>query len=185
MTWKGWASIAAVVLAIGVGIWIVHLRQQNWLLKDADRVAEIDRFKSLAADAGRRADTFAAEATGYREESEQLQVEVDRLRKWRKTRKPPKTLEECKTQVRTFDAGLAIMERDLSLKHLSVVALTGALIEEERQSLAWKTAWELEQERSKGFQRIEKRERTKKVLIGVGSALGGGVLVGIAVGATQ
>ena len=62
MTWKGWASIATVVLAIGVGIWIVHLRQQNWLLKDADRVAEIDRFMSLAADAGRRADTFAAEA---------------------------------------------------------------------------------------------------------------------------
>ena len=178
-------AVAAAVLVIGLAIWVSVERKQRWLLEDGERVAEIDRLRLVAHEAAGRANEFSRQAAGHQAEAKKLQVELDRVRKWIKNRPAPKTLVACQKQLKEFDAAAAILERSLALEKLTVYALSGQIAEVDRRAENLESAWKKERKRADGFQKIRKRDKMKKVFIGVGSGLAGGAIVGLAVGATN
>jgi hypothetical protein len=185
MNWKCWTLLAVVAAIVVAGLWFSHVRQAKWFAKDAERVAMIDSHKLTALDAERKAHVFAAQAAASKKREEELKAEVERLRKWRKNRKPPKTLPECKQQLVEYDASVAILERQLAIKKLTVIAQEGTIVEQRLRGDHWEYAWGEEHKRSETFKKVRKREKMKKVFIGVGSGIAGGILVGVAVGATN
>lgn len=185
MTWKGWAALAAGILIVALTIWISYERQQKWLMEDAERILEIDRLRLSAVDSARRANDFSVQAYEKQKEVEGLKVELEKARKWRKNRVRPKTLAECHKQLKEFDAAAAILERNLALEQLTVYALRGQIAELDQRGNTLETAWQKERARAEGYRKVKKREKLKKVFIGVGSGLAGGGIVAIAVGATN
>ena len=185
MTWRGWLALSAVVIIIGLSIWGLFERQQRWLLEDGKRVAEIDRLRSVASDANRRAGIFSARAQAHQKEIKQLEGELEKYKKWRKNRIKPKTLAECHKQLEGFDAAAAILERNLALEKLTVIAQKGQIVEADRRADNLEVAWEKERKRADGYRKVKKRDKMKKAFIGVGSGLAGGAIVAITVGATN
>ena len=185
MTWKGWAALAAGILIVALTVSVSYYRQQKWLLEDSARVAEIDHYRGVAVDAHRRANKFSVQVDTHQKEIAALNEDLEKARKWRKNRIRPKTLTECHKQLEEFDIVAARLERTLALEQLTVFALRGQTVELEQRGDNLEAAWQRERKRAEGYRKIGKREKIKKVFIGVGSGLAGGAIVGIAVGATN
>lgn len=173
MNWKCWAVIASLLLAIAIGLLISVKRHQEFQRRDAelvhqieDHLAERDRLRGVVAVHLDRVQELETDKLG-------LEGDLQAARaKWR-ARKEPKDLTECKSQLVDANEYTVLVERNLDLETLTSQALADALFDTQGQVDQLEKAWQLERKRTSAFQKQQKREHVKKVLIGVGSGIAG------------
>ena len=182
MTWKCWAMLGAIAIIIIGGLYINRLREQKWVALDVARVTEIEELWTASKEDKRLAGEAIARADTLQDQVDSLSEDLEESRKKVYGRKMATSLKGCRAQLADADVLIGDLEKSLALEKLSVTALRASYIYTYDRAGRLEEMWQLERKRSDGFKKIQKKETTKKVFIGIGGGLTG-MLIGIGIGA--
>ena len=196
MTWKGITGLVASVLVAGfVAGLVVGLRgcggsASKLLQENAELKADVSRFHALAKDAqAARALHATARHDAERALAAAVEHEVasaDTVRRLRaRVAKAGRQRDERNDLIDALDRDKG---REVMKNGLLTLALESARLELQEADTgeqAWKSALEASERRGDKLERHIMKERPKRILIGVGSALGGAGVVALAVAVSK
>jgi chromosome segregation ATPase len=177
-----WIALAIVSLLWIGTLWYAFSQGRDFSQKDAERVVQIERH--------------IAQTKQYREANTHLTSELARLRKelenqktktvvtrtrWRE-RKVATTSPDCQEILEDASAHISNLEVELDLEQATSQALAEVLMNTQGQVDHLEAAWQLERERVGAYQKQQKKQKIKKVVIGISSAAAG-IGVGFTIGA--
>ena len=177
MNWKCWMVIAASWLVIIAVLLVSRSCQNEWAAKDASRVEDIQRYQFLAKNAGDRAAIAAEDANDSKRKAAALEEEIEKL----KTLLQPVTHEPCRVPVARRDRIIRKQEEQIDIHKATEEMLRASLLARDTQILNLETALGLQERRAEGWKKSAARSKRDKILIGVGSAIGGAGVMALAV----
>jgi len=174
MTWKCWVLLGTIAVIIILGLIIGRLREQKWLLQDQQRVAEIEEYRMAADEARKSAAASMARAEGLKADLRTMEETIVPIRTVYRKRKKPEVQTEC-------DAYVVALEQVVEKEGELIMQLDAAYWDSKTRGDQLEQAWLKERDRANGFQKQAKRDKVKKVFIGVGSGVAG-TLIGLGIG---
>jgi hypothetical protein len=182
VSWKGWLALSLGVVLLLTGAYLyVQRQQQDWVAKDVVRRAEIAEARSRAENALQRAAEAQKEVAYHKERAEALEGLLAASRAKRKNRRKAKTFDECRGQLKDCDEHVANLEQVVALDGLTITSLETALFETQDAAEGYRLAADTEKKRSKTFEKALRREKVKRVMIGIGAGAAG-TLAGFGIG---
>jgi hypothetical protein len=177
MNWKCWMVIAASWLVIIAVLLVSRSCQNEWAAKDASRVEDIQRYQFLAQSAGQKAAIAAEDANTSKRKAAALEEEIEKL----KTLLQPVTYEPCRVPVARRDRIIRKQEEQIDILEATEQALWLTREHDLEEIKNLRIALELQGDRADGWKKSASKSRRDKILIGVGSAIGGAGVMALAV----
>jgi hypothetical protein len=177
MTWKCGLVIAAHWLVIIAVLLVSRSCQNEWAAKDASRVEDIQRYQFLAQSAGQKAAIAAEDANDARRKAAELEEEIRVLT----GHLQPVTHEPCRVPVARRDRIIQKQKEQIDIHKATEEMLRASLLARDTQILNLETALGLQERRAEGWKKSASKSRRDKILIGVGSAIGGAGVMALGV----
>lgn len=174
MTWKCWVLLGTIAVIIILGLVIGRLREQKWLLQDQQRIAEIEEYRDAAEEARKSAAASMARADELRDDLHEMEEAIQPVKVAYRKRKKPEVRTECDAYVERLEQ---VVEKEGEL----IMQLDAAYWDSKNRGDQLEQAWLMERDRANGFQKQAKKDKVKKVFIGVGSGVAG-TLIGMGIG---
>jgi hypothetical protein len=151
--------------------------QCEWAAKDAGRVEDIQRYQFLAQSAGQKAAIAAEDANDARRKAAELEEEIRVLT----GHLQPVTHEPCRVPVSRRDRIIKKQKEQINIHKATEEMLRASLLARDTQVLNLETALGLQERRAEGWKKSASKSRRDKILIGVGSAIGGAGVMALGV----
>lgn len=177
MTWKCWLVIAAHWAVLVAVLLVSRSCQKDWEMKDQGRVQEIARFQFLAKSSGEKAAIAIEDANDAERKVKVLEDEIAILTDGLQ----PVPHERCRVPIARRDRVIRKQAEAIDIRKATEDMLRDALLAQESQILNLETALSLQEERAEGWKKSAKNQRRDKILIGVGSAIGGAGIMALSV----
>jgi predicted ribosome quality control (RQC) complex YloA/Tae2 family protein len=179
ITWKHWVALAALVVVMGLSVWLMLRNVQQQSVLDAERVQRIAELEDELESALHGADEAKDEADEARTKLQEL---LGQLEVYDKAIEHDKKVKVMPPQERVvlLDGQNKLLQEALDLSMSESQAL--------RQSLTYmgmalansRERYELLDKRYSSLKRSKKKEKRRKILTAVGTSVGSfGVGVGI------
>jgi hypothetical protein len=177
MSWKCWIVIAAHWAVLVTVLLVSRSCQSEWAAKDAGRVQDIQRYQFLASAAGERAAIASEDANDSKRQAAALEEEIEKLQDLLK----PVTHEPCRVPVARRDRIIRKQEEQINILKATEEALWLTREHDLEEIKNLRTALTLQTDRAEGWKKSASKSRRDKILIGVGSAIGGAGVMALGV----
>ena len=177
MTWKCWIVIAAHWVVLVAVLLVSRSCQSEWEAKDAGRMEDIQRYQFLAKNAGDRAAIAVEDANDSKRQVVALEEEIEKL----KAHLQPVTHEPCRVPVARRDRIIKKQEEQINILKATEEALWLTREHDLEEIKNLRMALELQGDRAEGWKKSASKSKRDKILIGVGSAIGGAGVMALGV----
>ena len=175
--WKCWLVIAAHWVVLIAVLLASRSCQNEWEAKDAGRMEDIQRYQFLASSAGQKAAIASEEANDAKRKAAALEEEIERL----KNLLQPVVHEPCRVPVARRDRIIRKQKEQIDILKATEEALWLTREHDLEEIKHLRTALTLQTDRAEGWKKSAKKSRRDKILIGVGSAIGGAGVMALGV----
>ena len=175
--WKCGLAIAVPWVALVAVLLISRSCQTEWEAKEADRLEDIHRYQFLAKNAGERAAIAVEDANDAKRQVVALEEEIVALT----GHLQPVTHEPCRVPVARRDRIIKKQEEQINIHKATEQMLWEVRGHDLEEIKNLRMALELQGERAEGWKKSAKKSRRDKILIGVGSAVGGAGIMALGV----
>ena len=176
MTWKCWLAAVLQWALLAVALLVGRSCQQEWAAKDAELVAELERYKFLARQSSDRALEANERANTSDRRADELERETARL-----VEQLEPAPERCRVPIARRDRVIKNQAKEIDVRKATEKYLRESVAARETQILNLETTLSLQEERVDGWKKQAQRSRRDKILIGVGSAIGGAGVMALGV----
>jgi len=177
MSWRCWIVIAAHWVVLIAVLLVSRSCQSEWEAKDVGRQEDIKRYQFLAKDAGERAATASENANELRRQVVVAEAEIAALTEHLQ----PITHEPCRVPVSRRDRIIKKQKEQINIHKATEEMLRNSLLARDTQILNLETALGLQERRAEGWKKSASKSKRDKILIGVGSAIGGAGVMALGV----
>lgn len=177
-----WLHIALILLLIGVtivaavGYFKVEQINAKW-------EAETNELQEKAENKAKEAEQILGQLHAEAKSRIAAEEEVAELRQKWKNRKPLaaiKTVEECKEQTTQTDILVEKQAETIDIMKITEKALLDAYAKKDEEARYWKESDGIKTQVIKKMQKQQRKEKVKKVFIGIGGTVfGAGVGIGV------
>lgn len=175
MNWKCLLIVLLVTAALGTVIWFLVRDKGSLEAQNAQLLEKVKQAEQKADESDKLAEEQVVRADSIQAARVELEQQMAKLKAAYASATKPKTVQEYEVYTHKLTGHIGLLEKDLELSDLQVLHLKKALGFKSDQVRYLQAAIDYEHKRADVAIKQAKKERRRKIVVGIAAALAGGL----------